>query len=66
MCDDEQEIMDMYAKLLDRIRSGSRSVMFNQAAEMLFQIDLMIDSGFPPDSVVVFCREYDKLLYELD
>jgi hypothetical protein len=66
MSEDEQEIIDLYKTLIQRIRGGSRSVMFNQAAEMVFQIDLMVDSGFEADSIVIFCREYKKLLYELD
>ena len=62
--DEEKEILHFYKLLTKRIRDGSRSVVFNQAAEMMFQLDTMINSGYPTQSVAEFVKNYRELLYD--
>ena len=62
--DDEKEVLHFYKLLSRRVKDGSRSVVFNQAAEMMFQLDIMINDGYPTESVVEFVRSYRELLYD--
>ena len=62
--DDEKEVLHFYKVLTKRIKDGSRSVVFNQAAEMMFQLDAMINSGYPTESVVEIVKNYRELLYD--
>lgn len=66
MNEDKQEIIDFYDMLLDRITDGSASVIFNQASDMIFQLETMVSYGFPPESIVEFVREYKDILYDID
>ncbi len=64
--DDELEILSLYNILSKRIRKGTKAVIFNQAAEMMYQLDVMIKNEFPPESIVEFVREYQVILYDED
>lgn len=66
MNEDQIEITDFYHLLLDRTIVGCRSVMFNQASDMIYQLELMVSYGFPPESIVEFVREYKNVLYDID
>ena len=63
---DREEIVELYDILRKRVTNGSRSVIFSQASEMIYQIELLISYGFPPESVVEFIREYKEILYDED
>ena len=61
---EKEEIAELYDILRKRVTNGSRSVIFSQASEMIYQIELLVSYGFPPESVVEFIREYKEILYE--
>ena len=63
---DREEIVELYDILRKRVTNGSRSVIFSQASEMIYQIELLVSYGFPPESVVEFIREYKEILYDED
>lgn len=66
MNEDQKEITEFYHLLLNRTIDGCRSVIFNQSSDMIYQIELMVSYGFPPESIVEFVREYKKVLYDID
>ena len=63
---DKEEIKELYQLLRNRVVRGSRSVIFSQASEMIYQIELLVSYGFPPESIVEFIREYKEILYDED
>ena len=63
---DKEEIKELYELLRNRVVRGSRSVIFSQASEMIYQIELLVSYGFPPESIVEFIREYKEILYDED
>jgi len=66
MNEDKKEITEFYDILLSRMTDGCRSVIFNQASDMIYQIEVMVAHGFPPESIVEFVREYKEILYEIE
>ena len=63
---DKEEIKELYELLRNRVVRGSRSVIFSQASEMIYQIELLVSYGFPPESIAEFIREYKEILYDED
>lgn len=63
---EKEEIVELYDMLRKRVTNGSRSVIFSQASEMIYQIELLVSYGFPPESIVEFIREYKEILYDED
>ena len=63
---DKEEIKELYQLLRSRVVRGSRSVIFSQESEMIYQIELLVSYGFPPESIVEFIREYKEILYDED
>jgi hypothetical protein len=66
MMTEKEEIIELYDLLKKRVTRGSRSVIFSQASEMIYQIELLVSYGFPPESIVEFIREYRTILYDED
>jgi len=62
--DVDKEVLHFYSLITKRVRKGSRSVVFNQAAEMMFQLDAMIEMGYENEIVVEFVRSWRDMLYD--
>ena len=62
--DVDKEVLHFYSLITKRIHKGSKAVVFNQAAEMMFQLDAMIEMGYENDVIVEFVRSWRDMLYD--
>ena len=62
----EKLFYKLYHRLYNRVHKGSPAHVFNQAAEMLYHIDLMITMHCSEEEVYTLAKSYQEILYEKD